>query len=65
MKIFWKFAAITHNQCHKQQNAIVKGDGGVIWITENEEVLDGGWLLVQKLLRVEGSPNLQINWKSF
>ncbi|KAJ8031728.1 hypothetical protein HOLleu_25018 [Holothuria leucospilota] len=31
-----KFSALAHDQIHEQQNAIVKGDGGVIGITENE-----------------------------
>ena len=44
----YKFSAIAHDQCHKQQNAIVKGYSGVIGITENEEALQLWWLLVQK-----------------
>ena len=34
-----KFSALTHDQIHEQQNAIVKGDGGIIGITENEGAL--------------------------
>ena len=34
-----KFSAMAHDQIHEQQNAIVKGDGGVIGITENEGAL--------------------------
>ena len=34
-----KFSALAHDQVHEQQNAIVKGDGGIIGITENETAL--------------------------
>lgn len=34
-----KFSALAHDQIHEQQNAIVKGDGGIIGITENEGAL--------------------------
>ncbi|XP_063958716.1 uncharacterized protein LOC135154779 [Lytechinus pictus] len=34
-----RFSALAHDQVHEQQNAVVKGDGGVIGITENEAAL--------------------------
>ena len=39
VKTTHKFSAIALDQCHEQQNAIVKGFGGVIGITENKEAL--------------------------
>ena len=35
-KIRRKFSSLAHDQVHEQLNAIVKGDGGIICITENE-----------------------------
>ena len=34
-----KFSSLANNQVHEQLNAIVKGDGGIIAITENEAAL--------------------------
>ena len=34
-----KFSAIAHDQVHEQLNAMVKGNGGVIGVTENEAAL--------------------------
>ena len=34
-----KFSAMAHDQIHEQQNAVLKGDGGIIGITENEPAL--------------------------
>ena len=34
-----KFSALAHDQVHEQLNAMVKGDGGAIGITENEAAL--------------------------
>ena len=34
-----KFSAMAHDQVHEQLNAMVKGDGGVIGITENDGTL--------------------------
>ena len=34
-----KFSAIPHDQVHEQLNAMVKGDGGAIGVTENEAAL--------------------------
>ena len=37
---------MAHDQIHEQLNAIVKGDGGILGITENEfslETMDGCW----------------------
>ncbi len=34
-----KFSALAHDQVHEQLNAMVKGDGGVIGITENKAAL--------------------------
>ncbi|KAJ8051168.1 hypothetical protein HOLleu_04633 [Holothuria leucospilota] len=34
-----KFSALAHDEIHEQQNAIVKGNGRVIGITENEAAL--------------------------
>lgn len=38
-KTYHKFSMMAHDQIHEQLNAIVKGDGGVIGITENESAL--------------------------
>ena len=38
-----RFSAMAHDQVHKQLNAMVKGDGGMIGITENDETVDGCW----------------------
>ena len=35
-----KFSAMAHDQIHEQLNAMIKGDGGVIGITENEAALE-------------------------
>ncbi len=34
-----KFSMMAHDQVHEQLNVILKGDGGIIGITENESVL--------------------------
>ena len=34
-----KFSALAHDQIHEQQNGIVKGDGEIVGITENEGAL--------------------------
>ena len=34
-----KFSALAHDQVHEQLNAMVKGDGGVIGVTEKEATL--------------------------
>ena len=34
-----KFSALAHDQVHEQRNAMVKGDGGIVGITENEAAL--------------------------
>ena len=34
-----RFSAMAHDQVHEQLNAMVKGDGGVIGITENDDTL--------------------------
>ena len=34
-----KFSSLAHDQVHEQLNAILKGDGGIIGITENEAAL--------------------------
>ncbi len=38
-KTYSKFSCLAHDQIHEQTNAVVKGDGGVIGITENESAL--------------------------
>ena len=38
-KTKYEFSSMAHDQIHEQQNAIVKGDGGVIGITEKEDAL--------------------------
>jgi hypothetical protein len=38
-KFSHRFLALAHDQIHEQQNALVKGDGGIIGITENEVAL--------------------------
>ena len=45
-----KFSALAHDQVHEQLNAMVKGDGGVIGITENETALRRWWWQGQKQL---------------
>ena len=40
-----KFSGLAHDQVHEQLNAIVKGDGGAIGITENESALRR-WMVV-------------------
>ena len=42
-----KSSALAHDQVHEQLNAMVKGDGGVIGITENEAALR--WWMVAGL----------------
>ena len=39
-----KFSSLAHNQVHEQLNVIVKGDGGIIGITENDAVLRS-WMI--------------------
>ena len=34
-----KFSAMAHDQVHEQLNALVKGDGGVIGITQKDDTL--------------------------
>ena len=34
-----KFSTLAHDQVHEQQNAILKGDGGIIGITEDQSAL--------------------------
>ena len=34
-----RFSLLAHDQIHEKLNAVVKGDGGVVGITENEEAL--------------------------
>ena len=38
------FSAIARDQCHEQNNALVKGDGGAIGLTENPQAL-ARWML--------------------
>ena len=38
-KTLHKFSMMAHDQIHEQLNAIVKGDGGIIGITENESAM--------------------------
>ena len=35
-----KFSMVAHDHIHEQLDAIVKGDGGVIGITENESLCE-------------------------
>ena len=39
-----KFSVVVHDQVHEQLNAMVKGDGGVICVTEKEAALTG-WMV--------------------
>jgi hypothetical protein len=34
-----KFSGMAHDQVHEQLNAVVKGDSGIVGITENDEAL--------------------------
>jgi hypothetical protein len=36
------YTQFLHDQVHEQLNAVLKGDGGIIGITENESALDAG-----------------------
>ena len=47
-----KFSAMAHDQIHEQQNAKVKGDGGVIGITENEAALRRWMVAGPELARI-------------
>ena len=35
-----KFSGVAHDQVHEQLNAVVKGDGGIVGITENDDHTD-------------------------
>ena len=47
-----KFSALAHNQVHEQLNAMVKGDGGAIGITENEQALRRWMVAGPELVRM-------------
>ena len=47
-----KFSVMAHDQIHEQQNAKVKGDGGVIGITENEAALRRWMVAGPELARI-------------
>ena len=47
-----KFSAMADDQIHEQQNAKVKGDGGVIGITENEAALRRWMVVGPELARI-------------
>ena len=34
-----RFSALAHDQIHEKQNAIIKGDGGFVGLTENPDAL--------------------------
>ena len=39
-----KFSALAHDQVHEQVNAMLKGDGGMVRITENQSALQH-WMI--------------------
>ena len=39
-----EFSSVSIDQAHEMQNKIVKGDGGIIGVTDNQEFLDR-WLI--------------------
>lgn len=45
-----KFSNLPLDQVHEQLNAVVKGDGGMIGLTEDEMHSTGGLLLAQRLV---------------
>lgn len=49
-----KFSALPHDQIHEQLNAMVKGDGGLLGLTENDSALKR-WMVagreISKILR--------------
>lgn len=47
-----KFSAMAHDQVHEQLNAILKGDGGFIGITENAETLKRWTVSAPELTRI-------------
>ena len=47
-----KFSALAHDQIHEQQNALVKGDGGIVGITENEGALRRWLVAVPEIARI-------------
>jgi len=52
-----KFTALAHDQVHEQLNAMVKGDGGAIGLTENEAAL-ARWMIANNTFN-------PANWKNF
>lgn len=51
-KSLHKFSALAHDQIHEQQYAIVKGDGGIIGITENEGALRRWMVACPEIARI-------------
>ncbi|WAR30058.1 LOW QUALITY PROTEIN: hypothetical protein MAR_003626 [Mya arenaria] len=47
-----KFSAIAHDQVHEQQNAILKGDGGLIGITESPKTLQRWTIAAPEITRM-------------
>ena len=43
------FSALAHDLVHEQLNAIVKGDGGAIGVTEKEAALTRRWQIQKQL----------------
>jgi len=52
-----KFFALAHDQVHEQPNAMVKGDGDAIDLTENEVALRR-WM-------IDNNTYIRANWKNF
>src|SRR6218665_1990072 len=47
-----KFSAISIDQAHEQLNAMIKGDGGAIGITENEATLSRWVIVGPEIMRI-------------
>ncbi len=59
-----KFSMMAHDQIHEQLNAIVKGDGGVIGITENESALQRWMIPGPEIARVISEISMNSKSKS-
>ena len=59
-----KFSMMAHVKIHEQLNAIVKGDGGVISITENESALRRRMIAGTEIARVISEISMNSKLKS-
>ena len=54
-----KFSMMAHDHIHEQLNAVVKGDGGIIEITENESTLWCWMIAGPEVARIVGEVSLK------